>query len=157
MKKFDITTEVEQLAYDELSEKERELVDLARKATYRSYAPYSKFSVGAAIELSDGAIVTGANQENVAFPSGTCAERTAAFYAHAEHPEARFETIAIAARGTDGEQLPEPISPCGACRQSLLQYELLAGKDVKVLLVGRDFIYRLPSVKSLLPFAFTSL
>lgn len=157
MKKFDITTTVEQVTYNELTAAERELVDLARKSTYRSYAPYSRFSVGAAIRLSDGATVCGANQENVAFPSGTCAERTAAFYAHAEHPDARFEAIAIAARGVDGEPLAEPISPCGACRQSLLQYELLAGHDVPVLLAGRDFIYRLPSVRSLLPFAFTSL
>lgn len=157
MKKFDITTTVEQVTYDELTAAERELVDLARTSTYRSYAPYSRFSVGAAIRLSNGATVCGSNQENVAFPSGTCAERTAAFYAHAEHPDACFEAIAIAARGVDGEPLAEPISPCGACRQSLLQYELLAGHDVPVLLAGRDFIYRLPSVRSLLPFAFTSL
>lgn len=157
MKRFDIKTQVEQVGFDELTPEEQALVDTARKATYRSYAPYSKFSVGAAIRLSDGSVVAGANQENVAFPSGTCAERTAAFYAHAQHPDARFEAIAIAARGTDGEPLAEPISPCGACRQSLLQYELLAGKDVEVLLVGRDYVYRVPSVRSLLPFAFTSL
>lgn len=157
MKKFDITAQVEQLDFSELTPEEQELVDTARKATYRSYAPYSRFSVGAAIRLSDGSVVAGANQENVAFPSGTCAERTAAFYAHAQHPDARFEAIAIAARGTDGEPLAEPISPCGACRQSLLQYELLAGNDVEVLLVGRDYVYRVPSVRSLLPFAFTTL
>lgn len=157
MKKFDISCPVTELAYDELTPGERSLVDLARKSTYRSYAPYSHFRVGAAIALSDGSTVCGANQENVAFPSGTCAERTAAFYAHAEHPDAKFRAIAIAARGVDGEPLAEPISPCGACRQALLQYELLAGADVPVLLVGRDFIYRVPSVRSLLPFAFTSL
>lgn len=157
MKHFDIKTPVDELTYEELNPEERELVDKARRATYRSYAPYSKFSVGAAILLSNGSIVCGSNQENVAFPSGTCAERTAAYYAHAEHPEATFKTIAVAARGTDGEPLPIPISPCGACRQALLQYELLGGQDVPVLLVGRDAIYRLPSVKALLPFAFTSL
>ena len=145
MKKFDITTEIKQLTDSELTAEEKELVELARKSTFRSYAPYSKFSVGAAIRLSDGNIVCGATQENVAFPSGTCAERSAAFYAHAQYPEAKFRMIAIAARGVDGEPLPVPISPCGACRQSLLQYELLAGQDVPVLLVGRDFTYKVNS------------
>lgn len=157
MKKIDITVAAEQLNFSELSPAELELVDGARRSTYRSYAPYSHFCVGAAVRLDNGEIVCGANQENVAFPSGLCAERTAAFYAHAEHPDRKFTMIAIAARGVDGESLPVPISPCGACRQSLLQYELLAGHEVPVLLVGRDFIYRLPSVASLLPFAFTSL
>lgn len=155
--KHEIRTEYEVLTVEELNAKERELVDLASKATYRSYAPYSNFRVGAAILLDNGEIVCGANQENVAFPSGTCAERTACFYAHAQHPDAKFKTIAIAARGVDGEPLAEPISPCGACRQSLLQYELLAGHPVEVLLVGRDKILRLPSIRSLLPFAFTTL
>lgn len=157
MKKFDITTTVEQLADSELTDSERELVNLARKSTFRSYAPYSNFSVGAAIRLSNDEIVCGANQENVAFPSGTCAERSACFYAHAQFPDAKFQMIAIAARGVDGLPLAEPIPPCGACRQSLLQYELLAGGDVPVLLVGRNYTYRLPSVRSLLPLAFTSL
>lgn len=155
--KHEIRTEYEVLTVEELNAKEHELVDLASKATYRSYAPYSNFRVGAAILLDNGEIVCGANQENVAFPSGTCAERTACFYAHAQHPDAKFKTIAIAARGVDGEPLAEPISPCGACRQSLLQYELLAGHSVEVLLVGRDKILRLPSIRSLLPFAFTTL
>lgn len=157
MKTFEIKFDIEQLTDAELRAEELELVELARKSTFRSYAPYSRFSVGAAIRLSSGAVVCGANQENVAFPSGTCAERSACFYAHAQYPDDKFEMIAIAARGVDGLPLAEPISPCGACRQSLLQYELLAGHDVKVLLVGRDYTYRLPSVHSLLPLAFTSL
>ncbi len=155
--KQQILTEYEVLSPEELTAKEQELVELAKKATYRSYAPYSNFRVGAAILLDNDEIVCGANQENVAFPSGTCAERTACFYAHAQYPEARFKTIAIAARGVDGEPLAEPISPCGACRQSLLQYELPAGHDVEVLLVGRTKIIRLPSIRTLLPFAFTTL
>ena len=89
------------------------------------------------------------------YPSGICAERTAAFYAHAAYPEAHFLTIAIAARGTDGLEVDSPIAPCGACRQALLEYELLAGHDVRVILTGRDRLYILPSVHSLLPFAFT--
>lgn len=127
----------------------------AREATERSYAPYSHFCVGAAIQLDNGETITGANQENAAFPSGTCAERSACFYAHARYPQARFQSIAIAARGTDGQFVEHPVAPCGACRQALLEYEVLAQGPVEVLLCGRDKVYRFPSVASLLPLAFT--
>ena len=151
-----ITIPYTQASYEELSAADRYLVDQARSATQRSYAPYSRFHVGAAIRLDDGTIVTGANQENAAFPSGTCAERTACFYAHASHPDTPFNTIAIAARQEGGaEEIASPISPCGACRQALLEYEMLAGHPVRLILVGRDYVYIIPSVKSLLPFAFT--
>lgn len=155
MKTFEVKATVEELRFDELSEQQKILVNLAREATERSYAPYSHFRVGAAIRLSNGEIITGANQENAAYPSGTCAERSACYYAGATYPDAKFEAIAIAARGTDGEFVDEPCSPCGACRQALLQYELIAGKGIEVLLCGRDRIYRLDSIRSLLPFAFT--
>lgn len=155
MKELKIITPIISVAYDELSESDRKLVDAAREMTHNSYAPYSRFSVGAAILLDNDVIVTGSNQENVAYPSGICAERTAAFYAHANYPEARFRAIAIAARETSGEEIAEPISPCGACRQVLAEYEQLAGSDVKVILAGRDCIYIVPSVKSLMPLAFT--
>lgn len=154
MKDLQIVTPVKVMTVDELDARDRHLISLAREATHRSYAPYSRFSVGAAILLDNGEIVTGANQENAAFSSGTCAERSACFYAHAQYPEARFVTIAIAARDTTGQEIKLPISPCGSCRQSLLEYETLAGHDVKVLLAGRDEIYMLPSIKSLLPLAF---
>ncbi|MDE6396244.1 MAG: cytidine deaminase [Muribaculaceae bacterium] len=155
MKKFEVSTPVEVLEFDELSSTDRALVDLAREATYRSYAPYSKFKVGAAIALDNGETITGSNQENAAFPSGTCAERSACFYAHSRFPDARFSKIAVAARAADDQFVKLPVPPCGACRQSLLEYETLAGHDVEVLLVGRDSVYRLPSIKSLLPLAFT--
>lgn len=141
--------------YDELSERERLLVDAARAAVEGSYAPYSNFHVGAAVQLDNGEIVKGANQENAATPSSLCAERTAAYWAHANFPAARFEAIAIAARDASGREVEAPISPCGACRQALLQYETLAGHDVKVILAGSREIYIAPSVKSLLPLAFT--
>lgn len=141
--------------YDELSERERLLVDTARAAVEGSYAPYSNFHVGAAVLLDNGEIVKGANQENAATPSSLCAERTAAYWAHANFPAARFEAIAIAARDASGREVETPISPCGACRQALLQYETLAAHDVKVILVGSREIYIAPSVKSLLPLAFT--
>jgi cytidine deaminase len=123
--------------------------------TLNAYAPYSKFHVGAAILLDNDVIVTGANQENAAFPSGTCAERTTCYYAHAQYPQASFKAIAIAARDTTGEEVKAPISPCGACRQALLEYETLAGEGIKVILVSSNDIYILPSVKSLMPLAFT--
>lgn len=155
MKTFDITIPVTEVSYDELTPDQKKLVAAARQATYRSYSPYSKFSVGAAIQLSNGEIITGANQENAAYPSSLCAERTAAYYAHASYPDAVFKTIAIAARGTDGKPTEAPISPCGACRQALLEYETLAGTDVPVILSGDRHIYIFPSIKSLLPYCFS--
>ncbi len=155
MKKHNIEIPVTEARYEELSDAQRHLTDLARQYTSNSYAPYSHFHVGAAIALDNGEIVCGANQENVAYPSGTCAERSACYAAGANHPGARFERIAIAARGTDGEYTAVPCAPCGACRQALLEYETLAGHDVEVLLCGRDKVFILPSVKSLLPLAFT--
>ncbi len=156
MKDFEINVAVRALTKDELSPDQLRIVELAQQFTHNAYAPYSHFSVGAAILLDNGEVVCGANQENVAFPSGTCAERSACFSAGARFPKAKFVAIAIAARGTDGEAVESPIAPCGACRQALLEYEVLAGHNVEVLLVGRDTIYRLPSVASLLPLAFAN-
>ncbi len=155
MRNIEITTPIKSVSYDELSPADRHLVDTARAAYEHSYAPYSHFCVGAAILLDNGEIVSGANQENAAYPSGTCAERSACYYAGATYPNVPFRKIAIAARGTDGREIAEPVAPCGACRQALLEYEKLAGADVEVLLVGADEIYILPSVKSLLPLSFS--
>lgn len=154
MKEFIIKTTVKEMALEELAEDKRKLVEAAQQATYRSYAPYSLFRVGAAIQLSDGNVVTGANQENAAYPSGTCAERSACYYAHAAYPEAKFVAIAIAARDTHGQFTDEPISPCGACRQALLEYEKLAGASVQVLLAGVGRVFVVDSVRDLLPLAF---
>ncbi len=155
MRKADIVVPVKAVGYAELTDAQRDLIDSARSAAKRAYAPYSHFSVGAAVLLDNGEILEGSNQENAAYPSGLCAERTAAFYAHSRFPDARFSAIAISAIGTDGQPLENPISPCGACRQSLLEYEKLAGAGVSVLLDGKDEIFILPSVSSLLPLAFT--
>ena len=155
MKEANIIVPIVSAQYKELNEQDRMLIDAARRSNQTSYAPYSHFHVGAAILLDNGEVVTGSNQENVAFPSGLCAERTAAFYAHAHYPEAKFMTIAVAARGTDGQEIPYPIAPCGACRQSLLEYETLAGHDVKVLLAGKSEIFIIPSIRALLPVTFS--
>lgn len=155
MEKIIHTLEIEKIAHDQLNEGQLQLVHNAIAATYRSYAPYSRFYVGAAIALDNGIIVTGSNQENAAYPSGLCAERTAAFAASAQYPKARFTAIAIAARNADGNMTPQPVTPCGACRQVLLEYETLAGHDVPVLLVGEKYILNIPSIHSLLPLSFT--
>lgn len=163
MKEKEIKTVVKVYSYHELNADDRELVDAAKRMTRKSYAPYSKFQVGAAIRMEDGSIVTGSNQENAAYPSGTCAERTAAYWASAQYPGMAMKKIAVAAwtrlHRSDKEPYEacfqqSPISPCGACRQALLEYEYLYG-DIEVILYGLDCTYILPSIKSLLPFCFT--
>lgn len=156
MKSIEIKTVIEEFKPEELSDADRKLVEAAREATSRAYAPYSRFHVGSAILLDNGEVVTGANQENAAFSSGTCAERSACFYAGARYPGVAFRKIAIAAVGTDGKPVEQPIPPCGSCRQALLEYETLAGHDVEVLLTGADKVYRLPSIHSLLPLSFST-
>lgn len=154
MKPFNITVPVQVCLFDELPAEDRELVQAAKDATRRSYAPYSNFYVGAAIRMSNGETVTGSNQENAAFSSGTCAERSACFWAGARFPGMSMDKIAIAARNADGFQ-PMPISPCGACRQALLEYENKQGHLMQLILYGEKECYILPSVASTLPLCFT--
>ena len=136
--------------------KDRTLVEAALEARSGSYAPYSKFHVGAALGLVDGTIVTGANQENVAYPSGLCAERTAMFAASANHPGVAFDTLAIV--GANGDEVCEmPAAPCGACRQVMAEYQRLSGNPLKVILIGTRAIYKFGKVEDLLPLIFDSL
>lgn len=153
MKTIRLETEVKVYAYDELSDDDRRLVDEAKRMTATSYALYSRFHVGAAILMADGSVATGSNQENAAYPSGTCAERTAAYHASAVKPGVAMKKIAVAA-WTGGRFQGRPISPCGACRQALAEYEKLYG-PIEVLLYGEECVYVLPSVASLLPLTFT--
>lgn len=141
---------------EELSAQEQELVHTACTATDRSYAPYSQFHVGAAVLLSDGTIVEGSNQENAAYPSGTCAERCALFYANSHYPDQPVAAIAVAARLHSGEFLTTPITPCGSCRQVLLETEKRYGQPVRVFLYGTTGIYIIDRCSDLLPFHFTS-
>lgn len=163
MKILNITTPVRVCSFEELTQADRDLVERAKAATRRSYAPYSKFHVGASILMADGTIIDGSNQENAAYPSGLCAERTAAFYASSARPGVAMKKIAIAAwtRLHSEASAPwedcfqdSPISPCGACRQVLLEYEALHG-PIEVILYGSRDIYILPSIASLLPLSFT--
>ncbi len=153
MKELKITTDIQVYQYDELVEEDKILVDKAKAMTEKSYAPYSKFNVGAAVLLSNGKIVGGSNQENAAFPSGTCAERTTVYYAHSKYPDAKFEKLAIAA-SKDGKFTKNPVSPCGACRQAILEYETLGKQPVKIYLYGEDGIYVVNRVADLLPLHF---
>ena len=137
----------------ELEPQWQQLVASAKEATLGAYAPYSQFYVGAAVLLEGGEVVCGSNQENAAFGAGTCAERTAVYYAHATHPDATIEAIAIAA-SKDGEFQRKAVAPCGACRQALLEYEHLAGKPMRVVLYGADEVCVVEGIASLLPLCF---
>lgn len=138
----------------ELNEVEQKLVAAAKEATFRSYAPYSRFCVGAAALLDNGEIVTGNNQENCAYPSGLCAERTTLFYANSRYPDVPVRTLCIAARDTSGSFTKEPISPCGACRQVMLETEHRFGRPMQVMLFGTNGIYFIDSAQDLLPVGF---
>ena len=141
---------------EELDPKDRELAQAAVDATSQAYAPYSKFNVGAAVLFEDGVIVKGANQENAAYPSGLCAERTALFYASASRPDKAMVAIAIAA-SQNGQLCEVPATPCGACRQVMAQYQLKSGLPMMVLLVGAHKIWRFEKVDDLLPLIFDSI
>lgn len=138
---------------EELSEDDRLLVERAIEATASSYSPYSHFAVGAALRLSDGTVVIGSNQENAAFPSGLCAERTAIFSAGATHPDKAVTALAIAARNEAG-LTAEPVSPCGACRQVILEVEQRYNCPVRILLYGTNGVYIINSIRDLLPLCF---
>ena len=141
---------------DELQAEDRELALAAIDAMKGAYAPYSNFCVGAAVRLEDGTVVTGANQENAAFPSGLCAERTAMFSAGAAYPDKAMVSIAIAG-GAAGVLDPNPASPCGACRQVMAQYQTKGGKDMSIILVADGRILIFSRVDDLLPLIFNNI
>ncbi|MGN1212265.1 MAG: cytidine deaminase [Candidatus Cryptobacteroides sp.] len=141
---------------DEMEPADRELVEAAVRATGGSYAPYSNFNVGAAVRLADGGIFCGSNQENAAFPSGLCAERTAMFYASAACPDTAMVSIAIAG-GQNGELCECPATPCGACRQVMAEYQKKGGKAMSVILVGKHQIWKFDRVDDILPLIFNSI
>ena len=141
-------------AYEELYIQDRQLIESAKQATQQSYAPYSQFHVGAAVLLEDGTTITGTNQENAAYPSGLCAERTALFYASSAHPDKAIVALAIAAH-TKGEFTSNPISPCGACRQVMLEIEQRQARPIRTLLYGTEGVYVIEDgVRELLPLTF---
>ena len=141
---------------EQMNPEDRELAQAAINATKHSYAPYSKFNVGAAVMLEDGEIITGSNQENAAYPSGLCAERTAMFYASANRPDKAMTKIAVAA-GQDGKLSDSPATPCGACRQVMAQYQTKGGRNMEIILVGGKKIWKFEKVDDILPFIFDSI
>ena len=154
---MDKTVVIDYQEYDSIDELPREdsaLMQKAIGAIEGSYAPYSGFHVGAALRLKNGIVVEGSNQENVAYPSGLCAERTAIFSASAQYPQCRdYEALAIVGRNAEGVLCEA--SPCGACRQVLSEYEHVQGHPLRVICYlegGRVRVF--PSVVSLLPFSF---
>lgn len=156
MKELVLQTKVKVCVYDEFSPQDKELVDAARAATANSYAVYSKFNVGAAVRLGNGVIVKGSNQENAAYPSGMCAERTTLFWANSQYPSEPVLTLAIAARTENGE-LEKPIPPCGACRQVILETEKRFGNTIRIILFGTKESYIIEDgIKALLPLSFDS-
>lgn len=152
MKEIKLETPITVYSLNEVPDEELPLVNAALKATGQSYAPYSKFYVGAAALLADGTIVTGSNQENAAYPSGLCAERVTLFHAGHQYPDVPVVALAIAA-SAGGKQV-ESISPCGACRQVLLETEQRYNRPMKVLLCGTKEVVVVPSAASLLPLCF---
>ena len=153
MKDLTITSIIKVYTFDELNKAEQDLMTSAMEATTRSYAPYSKFSVGAAALLANGIVVTGTNQENAAYPSGLCAERTTLFYANSQYPDQPVLTLAIAAR-TEKDFIDLPIPPCGACRQVILETENRYKQPIRILLYGKKEIYEVKSIGDLLPLSF---
>ena len=143
--------------YDSLAElpkKDAELMRLAHEATKNSYAPYSNFYVGAAVRLANGEIVTGNNIENAAYPSGLCAERVAMFAAMAQYPGVAFEALAVTAHSAT-KTIDEPVAPCGACRQVMVEVEQLSKQPLKVLCQGETGpIMVFDGIESLMPFIF---
>lgn len=156
MKEMTIETKVKVGTFSELPDCDKEVVEAARAATANSYAVYSGFNVGAAVRLGNGTIVSGSNQENAAYPSGLCAERTTLFWANSQYPAQPVEVLTIAARNSQGE-LETPIPPCGACRQVILETEKRFGNSIRIILYGSKQCYIIEDgIKALLPLSFDS-
>jgi len=153
IKKELITTVLEYNSENELETIDKELIKQAKKASGRSYSPYSNFSVGAAVLLDNGKIIQGNNQENAAYPSGLCAERVAIFYANANYRDSKVLAIAIAAKsGNIFTSLP--VTPCGSCRQVILETQNRFKQPIKIILYGKEKIQIIEDASTLLPISF---
>ena len=141
---------------NELDEAEQQLIDKAKSAYSNAYAPYSGFLVGTAVLLENNEIICGNNQENVAYPSGLCAERVALYYAGANYPNVKVKTIAISAKSKTYD-ITDVVSPCGACRQVMAEYQQNQHNNIRVLLHSpNNELLIANSVEDLLPFMFNS-
>lgn len=141
-------------SFEELEESDRRLLERSVEARKNAYAPYSNFQVGAALELGNGEIVIGSNQENASYPSGLCAERVAVFYAGAKYPNVAIKTLAISVTSKNSDVL-EPAAPCGNCRQSLFEYEYRQKSPIRILMMGaKGKVVECSSVADILPLGF---
>ncbi|AYO57166.1 cytidine deaminase [Chryseobacterium sp. 6424] len=140
--------------YAALDETEKKLFDAAKKIREIAYAPYSNFQVGCAMLLENGEIVTGSNQENAAYPSGLCAERTTIFWVGANYPDVKIKKLFVIGAPKDAIS-STPIPPCGSCRQSILEYESKQAETIEIYFASLDGeIYKTRSIRDLLPFSF---
>ena len=155
MKQLPVTTAIYECQMNELPAEEQQLLQQAIDATSRSYAKYSNFHVGAAILLANGITIMGCNQENAAFPAGICAERSAIFAAGAHYPDQPIKTLAIAARDPKGQLTQRPVSPCGTCRQVIIETETRFSTPVRILLYGQECVYVMDGIRHLMPLSFT--
>jgi len=155
MKQINFTTRFD--VYDTIAETPADVQELMARAVEArkvAYAPYSNFRVGVALLLDNGQVVIGSNQENAAYPSGLCAERVAVFQSGAVYPDARILKMVITA-ASDHNPTTEPIPPCGACRQSIAEYEFRHGQDIEIWFMGETgVVCKSSSLKNLLPFTF---
>ncbi|WP_057938500.1 cytidine deaminase [Algoriphagus resistens] len=156
-KKIKIEAEFEELAWEELTAEEQQLMMRARKVSENAYAPYSDFHVGASVRLESGEILQSSNQENVSFPVGVCAERLVLGYAGANYPDQAVKEIAIVAR-RKGEENWAGVSPCGLCRQTINEMETRFNRSISILIQNPDgSVLRFPGIQTLLPFKFDDL
>ncbi|MBS1636630.1 MAG: cytidine deaminase [Bacteroidetes bacterium] len=138
----------------DLLPEEQDLVKKAKEALQAAYAPYSHFFVGAAVLLGNGEVIIGNNQENAAYPSGLCAERVAIFHAGARFPGVPVKTIAISCKAQN-QVINDPVSPCGACRQAIAEYETRYASPIRIIMSGESGkIYVANSIEALLPLMF---
>ena len=157
MQKIQLTSSYEEYnSLNELPAEYKSLMLEAHDAAKTAYAPYSAFHVGAAVLLANGKIIKGSNQENAAYPSGLCAERVAVFASSVQYPGVKIKAIAGTAM-PGNKEVPVMASPCGACRQVMVEYEHLYHQDIKFIMYGSvNKIIVLDSIKALLPFSFNS-
>ncbi|HNL06388.1 MAG TPA: cytidine deaminase [Chitinophagales bacterium] len=157
MQKIQVQTTVEIYdSYESFTDDEKKLFSLAHQACHSAYAPYSQFQVGAAVWLADGQMFIGNNQENAAYPSGLCAERVALFYASALNPKTPIKAIAVTVNYEAAPDFDEIISPCGSCRQAIVEYEYKFKQAIVIYMLGKnEKVYLVRSMNSLLPFFFS--
>lgn len=155
MKELKLENTVRIYSEDEIDDEMKNLIEEAKKATYRSYSPYSHFKVGAALVMENGVVVTGSNQENAAYPSGLCAERTAIFAAQSQYPDSPIRRLVIVGRDTHDEWTKAVCAPCGACRQVILEAEMRGKQKIEIILPCQDGIFVFNGISTLLPFGFS--